>query len=146
MTNKTIYILAHCADYAEVDDEWYIIRAIYETLEEAEKNWKKELKFFFEDYPDYYDSCKLVKCELSEKQHKELKYHIKRYDADHLYSYNDEFVVFMRDLFLEHGNIIHWEDGDVVSKIRKKAKNKGEDPDNSEVFTKYFDQYFEQNF
>ena len=146
MTNKTLYILTHCADYAEVDNEWYIIRAIYETLEEAEKNWKKELKFFFEDYPDYYDSCKLVKCELSEKQHKELKYHIKRYDADHLYSYDDEFVVFMRNLVLEQGSIIHWEDGDVVSKIRKNAKNNGEDPDNSEVFTKYFDQYFEQNF
>ena len=52
----------------------------------------------------------------------------------------------MRDLFLEHGNIIHWEDGDVVSKIRKKAKKNGEDPEDSNVFTKYFDQYFEKNF
>lgn len=143
-TNQTICIIAARCD--EDDNEWCIIQATYKTLKTAEKNWKKELKSFFKSSPGYGAFLTLVKCKLSEEQFDELQYHIEQCDYDHLYKHNDFFTDFIRKISYDHGEIIHWVEEDEVIEINKRAEDSGEDPDDSEVFTKYFDQYFEQNF
>lgn len=140
--NKTIYILASRYEH----DEWYVIHATYETLTEAEKNWKKELKSFFKYGPDDCTSFILAKCELSEEQFNRLQDHIKQCDNDDTHIYDEEFTTFMREIFYDHGDKIHWEGCDGVLEIYEKAEDKGEDPNDDKVFTKYFNQYFKRNY
>lgn len=140
--NKTIYILASRYEH----DEWYVIYATYETLTEAEKNWKKELKSFFKYGPDDCTSFILAKCELSEEQFNRLQDHIKQCDDDDMHIYDEEFTTFMREIFYDHGDKIHWEDCEGALEIYEKAEDKGEDPNDDKVFTKYFNQYFKRNY
>lgn len=140
--NQATYILASRYE----DDEWYTIYATYKTLEEAKKDWKKELKSFFEYGPDDCTSLILAKCELSEEQFNKLQDHIKQCDVDDMHMYDEEFTAFMREIFYDHGDKIHWEGCDGVFEIHERAEDNGEDPEDNKVFTKYFDQYFECHY
>ena len=140
--NKLIYILASRYEY----DEWYIIHATYETLVEAEKNWKKELKSFFKYGPDDCTSFILAKCELSEEQFAELQRHIKLCDEKDMYAYDEEFTTFMREIFYDNGEKIYWEGCDSVLEMYQKAEDKDEDLEDDKVFTKYFNQYFKTHY
>lgn len=142
MANKTICILASRYEC----DEWYVIHATYETREEAEKNWKKELKSFFEYGPDDCTSFILAECELSEEQFTKLQDHIKQCDEDDMHMYDEEFTAFMREIFYDRGDKIHWEDCDGALEICEKAEDNDEDPNDNKVFTKYFNQYFKRNY
>lgn len=140
--NKVIYILATRYEH----DEWYNIHATYETLAEAEKNWKKELKSFFKYGPDDCTSFILAKCELSEEQFEELQYHIKQCDEKDMHAYNEGFTTFMREIFYDNGEKIHWEGCDGAFEIYEKAEDKGEDPEDDKVFTKYFNRYYRKYY
>lgn len=103
-------------------------------------------KITLKNFHDNKIDLTTLEVELSEEQFNRLQDHIKQCDDDDTHIYDEEFTTFMREIFYDHGDKIHWEDCDAILEIYEKAEDKGEDPNDDKVFTKYFNQYFKRNY
>ena len=132
------------------DNECYIIygKGIYDTLTEAKKDWKIELKTFFEMGPDDSHHFSLVKINLTPSQLDTLQKHIDKFNmgTSEEYGYNEEFISFMTDHVDVYKNAVYGPEGyDGYTQIIETAEANGEDAIEDEtVFNKYFTQYYKE--
>lgn len=142
---NTVYLIVSRYDR----DEFYNIygKGVYTDLEEAKKDWKKELKSFLSMGPDDVYIIGLVQCQLSDNELKELEDHIKKFDTEDSYEYNSNFINFMKAHLNIYDDAIYGPDGyDGASEIWEEAEDNSEDPEDDKVFTKYFNKYYRKYY
>ena len=104
--SKTIYLITDRYECAE----FYAIYGQYNTLEEANKAWPKEVKAFKKYGPDDCHCFRLTMHELDDDTYNELQTHLEKYKADDDYSYSKDFTSFREDL-METASELKFTDG-----------------------------------
>ena len=142
---NTVYLIVSRYDR----DEFYDIfgKGIYTDLEEAKKDWKKELKSFLSIGPDDVYILGLVQCQLNNNELRELEDHIKKLNTIDGYSYDKNFINFITTHLNIYDDAIYGPDGyDGLCEIQEAIEDDGEDPEDIKVFNKYFNRYYRKYY
>lgn len=140
---KTVYLIVSRYE----NDEFYGIYGASENKDDAIKAWKMSLKNFFANGPDDCIVLSLVKCELSDADFNELSNHMKKYDEDSEYMYDENFIEFMKNHIDMYNDAVYGpEDCTGAMEIFDTIENNSENADDPKVFTKYFNKYYKQHY